>query len=58
MIDSLRLVWPRMAESGIICLDDYQRETLPGVERAVRDFFQGKPQNIKVSHNIGVIIKL
>jgi O-methyltransferase len=57
MIDSLRLVWPRMAEGGVICLDDYQRETLPGVERAVRDFFQSKPQTVKVSHNIGVIIK-
>jgi O-methyltransferase len=60
MIDSLRLVWPRLSQGGIICIDDYQRETLPGVERAVRDFFQDKPQildTITISHNIAVVRK-
>jgi O-methyltransferase len=57
IIDSLRLVWPRMSPGGIICIDDYGRETLPGVERAVRDYFQSKPQHVRVSHNIGVITK-
>lgn len=55
IIDSLRLVYPRMAEGGIITIDDYQRETLPGVERAVRDFFQNKQFTLRVSHNIGII---
>jgi O-methyltransferase len=55
IIDSLRLVWPRLQPGGIICIDDYQRETLPGVERAVRDFFQDKPIRLQVAHNIGVV---
>ncbi len=58
IIDSLRLVWPRLSPGGIICIDDYGRETLPGVERAVRDYFQSRPQDVRVSHNIGVITKL
>jgi len=55
ILDSLRLVWPRMAQGGIICIDDYQREALPGVERAVRDYFQNKPYKLQVSHNIATI---
>jgi O-methyltransferase len=55
IIDSLRLVWPRMQAGGVITVDDYGREALPGVERAVRDFFQGKKYTIQVAHNIGVI---
>lgn len=57
IIESLRLVWPRLAHGGSICIDDYQREALPGVERAVRDFLQDKPRRITVAHNIATINK-
>ena len=55
IIDSLRLVWPRLTKGGTICVDDYQRETLPGVEQAVRDFFQGKSIEFHHAHNIAII---
>lgn len=55
--DSLQLVWPRLQPGGIICIDDYQRETLPGVEQAVHDFFQGQLPAVKVSHNIGTLLE-
>lgn len=55
IIDSLRLVYPRMAVGGITTIDDYQRETLPGVERAIRDFFQNKNIALRMAHNIGII---
>lgn len=55
IIDSLRLVWPRLAPNGTITIDDYQRETLPGVERAVRDFFQDKKVDLRYAHNIAII---
>lgn len=55
IIDSLRLVWPRMAAGGIITVDDYKREKLPGVERALRDFLQDKPHRLTYAHNIAVI---
>jgi O-methyltransferase len=57
IIDSLRLVWPRLAPGGVITIDDYRRETLPGVERAVRDFFQGKRFSLRYAHNIAIIKK-
>lgn len=57
ILDSLKLVWPRLQPGGIICFDDYQREALPGVTRAVRDFFQGSPPAIITSQNIGTLVK-
>lgn len=55
IIDSLRLVWPRISAGGVVTIDDYQRDALPGVERAVRDFFQDKIVQIHHEHNIAVI---
>lgn len=57
IIASLRLVWPRLASGGIIAIDDYKRETLPGVERAVNDFMQDKRYQLTYAHNIAVIRK-
>lgn len=55
IISSLRLVYPKMSEHGRIVIDDYQRETLPGVERAIRDFFQGKQYRLRASQNKAII---
>ncbi|HEX8182109.1 MAG TPA: TylF/MycF/NovP-related O-methyltransferase [Candidatus Saccharimonadales bacterium] len=55
--DSLKLVWPRMTTGSIVCFDDYGREALPGVKRAIHDYFQGNVPAIQISHNIGVILK-
>jgi len=57
ILDSLRLVWPRLRDGGTICIDDYQRETLPGVQRAVREYFGRTLPLIKVQHNIAIISK-
>ena len=55
IIDSLRLVWPRLTAGGVIAIDDYQKAALPGVERAVRDFFQDKAVQIYHEQNIAII---
>jgi O-methyltransferase len=56
IISSLRLVWPHMSQGGTIVIDDYQRETLPGVERAIHDFFQGKrPRSLRAAQNKAII---
>jgi len=58
IFDSLQLVWPRLTPGGIVNIDDYQREALPGVTQAVDDFFGGTPANLRFEHNIGIIKKL
>jgi O-methyltransferase len=55
IMDSLKLVWPRMSQGGVVLVDDYGREALPGAERAIRDFFGGKLQNIRHEQNIAII---
>jgi len=56
IISSLRLVWPKMSEGGTIVIDDYKRETLPGVERAIKDFFQGKQiKSLRAEANKAII---
>ena len=53
ILDSLKLVWPRMSPGGVVLIDDYGREALPGASRAVHDFF-GRG-DIRSQHNIAVI---
>lgn len=55
IIDSLRLVWPRMAEQGMLLIDDYKNPKLPGVEQAINDFFGPKNVQIKHDHDVAVI---
>lgn len=54
--DSLRLVLPRMQSGGTIIVDDYAREALPGVARAVHNTIPADVmQRIWVNHNLAII---
>jgi len=54
--DSLSLVLPRMRPGATIIFDDYAREALPGVARAVRELLPPKQvSRITVSHNLGIL---
>jgi O-methyltransferase len=55
ILDSLRLVHSRMNSGSRIVIDDYNREALPGVRRAVQDFFQGKPLRVRTKGRLGII---
>jgi O-methyltransferase len=56
ILSSLKLVWPRMSPGGTLLIDDYAHEALPGVERAVRDFFRGRGlPDIRVQHDIAIL---
>jgi O-methyltransferase len=55
ILDSLRLVWPRLSPRAVICIDDYHREALPGVDIAVAEFFRDKPVKIHAEQGIGIV---
>jgi O-methyltransferase len=56
ILSSLYLVWPRMAPGGRVLIDDYHREALPGVDRALDKFFAGNlPASLRAEHNIAII---
>ena len=56
--DSLEFFYPRMAEGGIILMDDYGLGTCPGVTSAGQEFFSDKPEKlVSLSAGAGYIIK-
>lgn len=56
ILSSLHLVWPRMAKGGRVLIDDFHREALPGVDRALHEFLGGNlPANLRAEHNIAII---
>lgn len=57
ILDSLKLVWPRLTGNGVVTVDDYQREALPGVTTAIHDFFGETPAGLRYEHNIAIIKK-
>ena len=56
-IAALALVWPHICAGGVALIDDYGREALPGVERAVRAFFHGTVPPLTIAHNIAILKK-
>jgi O-methyltransferase len=51
--DSLRLVLPVMQPGGVIVIDDYAREALPGGAKAVHELLPHS--TIRTAHNLGII---
>jgi O-methyltransferase len=51
--DSLRLVLPRLSPGGVIIIDDYAREALPGAARAAHELLGNRP--IITAHNLGIV---
>ncbi|HSX16160.1 MAG TPA: TylF/MycF/NovP-related O-methyltransferase [Candidatus Saccharimonadales bacterium] len=51
--DSLKLVLPRMQQGGVIIIDDYAREALPGAAKAVHELLPGR--QITTAHNLGIV---
>lgn len=56
--DSLNIVWPRLNVGGRIVVDDYEKAGLPGVSRAVNDFFTGKDTKVINKKGMALIAKV
>ncbi len=58
--DSLKIVWPRLSINGQIIIDDYNREALPGVDKAINDFFLKSKLNfnLKTINHLALITKI
>ncbi len=51
----LKIIWPRLSPGGVVLVDDYNRDALPGPARAVHDYFNGKPPHIIKANDIAII---
>ncbi len=54
---SLRLIWSQLSPGGIIVVDDYGKSNLPGVTRAVADFFVNQTFDLRHEQDLAIIHK-
>jgi O-methyltransferase len=55
VMQSLRLVWPKLSPGAIVVVDDYQNEALPGAAKAVDEWLSTHPASIKVEASLAII---
>ena len=55
IMDSLKLVWPKLSEGAIVVVDDYQNEALPGAAKAVDEWLRTHKAGIKVEASLAII---
>jgi O-methyltransferase len=55
ILDSLKLVWPKMAQGSTLIIDDYQNAALPGAAQAVNEFFANKNVQIIATKTLAII---
>ncbi len=54
---SLQHVWPHISKGGIVVVDDYQSESLPGVRLAVDEWLRDHPAQICVEASLALLVK-
>lgn len=56
ILDSLKLVWPKMRPGSVIVVDDYQNVKLPGVQKALDTFLADKAYtSLKAEASLAII---
>lgn len=56
ILDSLKLVWPKMRPGSVIVVDDYQNVKLPGVQKALDAFLADKAYtSLKAEASLAII---
>ncbi len=57
VMDSLKLIWPKLAEGSVVIIDDYQNSALPGVKTAVDEWIAEHGATIKVESSLAILQK-
>lgn len=55
ILDSLKLVWPKLAPGAVIIIDDYASEALPGVANAVDPWLAAHPATLAVEQSLAIL---
>lgn len=55
ILDSLKLVWPRLSSGAVIVVDDYTSVALPGVKKAVDAWSKDHKFSIKVENSLAIL---
>lgn len=57
ILDSLKLVWERMAEGGIVAVDDYDNYALSGVKKVVDEWTATHPCHMQMKSGLLLLSK-
>ena len=55
IMDSLKLVWPKMQPGSVVIVDDYQNSALPGARKAVDEWLATHPTLFRAQASLGII---
>lgn len=55
ILQSLRLVWPKLSPGATVIVDDYQNEALPGAARAVNAWLSTYTASLSVEASLAII---
>lgn len=55
IMDSLKLIYPKMEKGSVIVVDDYHNAQLPGVKKAIQEYFKDYDVNIEVKNSLAII---
>lgn len=55
IMDSLKLIWPKLAPGAVIIVDDYMNEALPGAQKAVDEWIATHPARVQTAHSLAII---
>lgn len=55
IMDSLRLVWPKLTKGSVVVIDDYINEALPGAAKAVDEWLADHPAEFRVERSLGIM---
>lgn len=55
IMDSLKLIWPKLTRGSTVIIDDYMNEQLPGVAKAIDLWQKAHPFKLQVEHSLAII---
>lgn len=55
ILDSLAVVWPKLAPGAVVIVDDYQTEALPGVRQALKEWSRDHSFSLKVEASLAIV---
>lgn len=55
IIDSLRVVWPKLTPGAVVIVDDYQTEALPGVRQALKEWSKDHSFTLQVEASLAIV---
>lgn len=55
IMDSLKLVWPKLASGAVVVVDDYRNEALPGAAKAVDEWLRMYPARIQIQASLAIV---